>query len=508
MSATAPIVDDRYRRYAELLLQHHRLLSEGRDEATETEAVEEEMTGLWERMDDAQRRSLSGLGSDLNWVRRGCRPPPKGRQSAEVTAQELQALAEAQGENDWHGLLHWLRLCAPRTSPARLASLRASAWAALQFPQLARLFSDLAAELGAGGDDDGPLPKGEVQAPEKKLLFVRVRCINRVTKEFFGRDFWLELSTLPDAQRRRIEESIKGSLTPADFVAMRPLLQQGMRPAGFKPEDFASFHGTCVTDYFEDEAGNPLDEIALAQIMTGDENPILPFNVGSVLRLGPVGIVRKELWTVESANALAHFFQLVEVIGTSDWLKSALSISTPTASGIHPCVNSFECPSLGQMYSILLPVRQLYASDNAFNHACKVYLRHVEDERKRWWVGQTHKMFNAYLESVPSPHAIENYKVRELLDLVMYGAGLVHYSQSKPETRQHFKDAVTRHQREWVIFTFIMYCRELYSYANRAYFILRQDYEYWLSAEGCRPPDLLFMRGLFTSHRLRPDTAV
>jgi hypothetical protein len=48
----------------------------------------------------------------------------------------------------------------------------------------------------------------------------------------------------------------------------------------------------------------------------------------------------------------------------------------------------------------------------------------------------------------------------------------------------------------------------LYSYANHAYFVLRQDYEQWISAGGCQRPDLVFMRGLFSSHRLRGDEVV
>src|SRR5258707_638190 len=155
------------------------------------------------------------------------------------------------------------------------------------------------------------------------------------------------------------------------------------------------------------------------------------------------------------------------------------------------------------MYSILLPIRQLYASDEAFNHACNVYMRFVKDDRKRAWIKETKKCFNSYLESVPKPDAVDGYTVRQLLELIMYGAGLVHYDQTDPQTRQNFKDAVTRHHREWVIFTFIMCCRELYRYANHAYFVLRQDYEDWLTTESCQPPDLVFLRGLFVSHRLR-----
>jgi hypothetical protein len=163
MSANVPAIDDGYRRYVELLLQHRHLLSQGRDESPETEAVGDEMAGLWERLDEAQRRSLAGLGSDLRWVRRGCHLPPKSWRPEEVTSGELQALAQAEKENDWHGLLHYLRLCSPRIPPARLASLRASVWAALQFPQLASRFGDLIAVLATGsasvtGSERRPAP--------------------------------------------------------------------------------------------------------------------------------------------------------------------------------------------------------------------------------------------------------------------------------------------------------------------------------------------------------------
>ena len=76
-----------------------------------------------------------------------------------------------------------------------------------------------------------------------------------------------------------------------------------------------------------------MDEIGLFQILTDQEYPILLRNVVSVLRLGPTGMRRKEQWTVESANALAHFFQLVEVIGNSEWLQADLSMILQDRSG-------------------------------------------------------------------------------------------------------------------------------------------------------------------------------
>ncbi len=147
MDPHTPTVDEVYRRCAELLLRRHRLLSEAKDEDAEAETGEEEMTRLWDRLDAVQRRSLSGLGSDLSWVRRGFELAPRRRRPEEVTPQDFQSLVQARNDADWHGLLHHLRLCAPGMSPSQLASLRAAAWDRIGLPQLASVFYDVASGM-------------------------------------------------------------------------------------------------------------------------------------------------------------------------------------------------------------------------------------------------------------------------------------------------------------------------------------------------------------------------
>src|SRR5262249_20324788 len=126
------------------------------------------------------------------------------------------------------------------------------------------------------------------------LLFMHVRCINRATREFFDRNFWLDTFTLPDTERKWIEERTENTISPAEFLKIRPSLNAGWSPEGFRARNYESISTFSITDYFEDEAGNPLDEIGLAQILSSQEYPVLLFNVGSVLRLGPTGIQRKE----------------------------------------------------------------------------------------------------------------------------------------------------------------------------------------------------------------------
>jgi hypothetical protein len=130
-----PKVDPLYRAFAELLLRRHRLLLEGNGDDAEIDEVEEGLSALWEKLTEGQRQSLNGVGSDLNWVRRGGSPPPKGRQREEVTEEDRRHLAEAESAKDWHAVLHYLRACAPEMDVANLASRRAAAYAGIGLPE-------------------------------------------------------------------------------------------------------------------------------------------------------------------------------------------------------------------------------------------------------------------------------------------------------------------------------------------------------------------------------------
>jgi hypothetical protein len=149
MGKFTPAMDETYLRYADLLFQHQQLLATGREEADETTAVEDELMTVWEELDAVQRQSLSGLGSDLNWVRRGGVAAPRAGSRGDVSPEELQRLRMIEGSGDWHRLLHQLRVCAPALPISRLASLRAAAWSALGQPRIAAVFSDFARRAGA-----------------------------------------------------------------------------------------------------------------------------------------------------------------------------------------------------------------------------------------------------------------------------------------------------------------------------------------------------------------------
>jgi hypothetical protein len=160
MDTFAPIVNEAYREYADLLLQHHRRLAEGEESADETIRVEDAMTELWDRLDPIQRKSLSGLGSDLNWVRQGARPAPLAPRPEDVSPEARKALDEARNASNWHTLLHQLRLCGSAIPANDLARLRAEAWLKLGEPQIARIFQELVPHSPEGSSSSRPRPRG------------------------------------------------------------------------------------------------------------------------------------------------------------------------------------------------------------------------------------------------------------------------------------------------------------------------------------------------------------
>jgi hypothetical protein len=160
MNAFTPTMNEVYLEYAERLLRHHQLLSEGLESAEETTQVEDEMTELWDRLDTIQRRSLSGLGSDLNWIRRGGTPAPLGPRAGVLSPEDRRAIDEARDNSDWHRLLHQLRVCVPSIAAIDLADLRAAIWSKLGQPQIARIFHEFSLiNLASASGPSGSRPR-------------------------------------------------------------------------------------------------------------------------------------------------------------------------------------------------------------------------------------------------------------------------------------------------------------------------------------------------------------
>ena len=147
MPIETPVIDDLLHNYADLLLRLHSLLLADKEGDPKMDEVEDSLSIIWEKLSEAQRHSLNGMASDLNWMRRGGAPPPKGRKPEDGTDQERQLLAEAETRGDWPTALHYLRVCAPALDTQNLARRKAAAYAGLGLPVYAELCSGLGSAL-------------------------------------------------------------------------------------------------------------------------------------------------------------------------------------------------------------------------------------------------------------------------------------------------------------------------------------------------------------------------
>lgn len=147
MEHFTPIINDEYKKYAALLSRHHDLLCALIEDGEEIESIEDEMTVLWDRLDSVQRASLSGLGSDQNWIRRNGEPAPRGKKREDVTPEDKEALERSMNANDWHAVLHYIRVCRSWLPNDYLANIRSIAWIKIGLPEIANPFMEFASKL-------------------------------------------------------------------------------------------------------------------------------------------------------------------------------------------------------------------------------------------------------------------------------------------------------------------------------------------------------------------------
>jgi hypothetical protein len=327
------------------------------------------------------------------------------------------------------------------------------------------------------------------------LVFWKVRCLHSQRKKFFDRSLRLDESSLSDAERKRFFTTLENSRDRAllefrsHFVECSDETSARLAPQGDR------ITSASVPEYFEDEDGRPLDKIGLAQILTGDPDPILRFEPQSVLRLGPSPMLHKSQWTLQKANNVSHFLQMMNRIGRSGWFEGPLSITS-----ISGTVTEIEHPDADLTTTALTFIRQLLLKrDDVLNHAVKAYVEHIGHDRRRLWVTDIHKSFNACLEANCEfgPQSIlTGYTTRQAIDIFTYGSGLFH-RESNDDCESELATLITRHGRERLIIAFNSACRELLNYAFYLAPVMWQDVTHWVRSEGCAGPSRPRIADLF-----------
>lgn len=246
-------------------------------------------------------------------------------------------------------------------------------------------------------------------------------------------------------------------------------------------------HLVLLDGYYEDDQGNPLDQIAFTQARTGDPFPILPKNPNSVTRLGPSAMTRKDLWSTERANTLAHFLELTEYIGRSQWAKEEVRWSYEQDHDGGKRLIEFVQPSMPTVMSVLAFIRQLCApNDKLFRLACDYYCCHVADERKRDWVAGRRKAMVSLLGRKPVMRSLSDETVGEIVNLFLYGFGLIHQTTADS---QRFREMLQGHEKEKVLMAFHGSCIAIAKVASQVAPVIEQDFKHWLTTENIHKPD-------------------
>ncbi len=252
-------------------------------------------------------------------------------------------------------------------------------------------------------------------------------------------------------------------------------------------------------EYFEDENGREISDLEMMDYMAGGGPVIIVGNPTSVTRLGAAGMREAESWSVDTANALAHFFQVVDHIVLSTWYRSPFAITMFKGKGIISSV----FPSVESALGILVLLRQLYSSDpkdNLFNRACGAYLRHADHKGKSCWVKAEKAIFNTMLSKPPGlPGAQCPFTVSELLDMFLYGASLIHSRGKSRDDQDKLSYALKAHSREDLVFSFHSSMKYLFAPALTVYPVLKQDFLHWVNNLGAQQADRVNIAALLGS---------
>lgn len=248
-------------------------------------------------------------------------------------------------------------------------------------------------------------------------------------------------------------------------------------------------------DYFEDETGQEISRLEMKQIETGNKNIII-FNAEGVASIGPTDICSREEWTVDKVNTLFNFIQVVGLIYRSSWARKTSSRTT-AMDQVVKCV----FPTVENMCAVLTLFRQLYANDALLENACNVYKKHCNNDIKKSWLDVCIDGFKQTLRGEDSFISLKGCTVRHLLDVFLYGTGLVHSaSEINRKRRNKLSELVKEHGREKVILAVNSSFWTVLKYAGDIFDVVNQDYQHWTEQKGCAKSDMFDIYSLLQSH--------
>lgn len=324
-----------------------------------------------------------------------------------------------------------------------------------------------------------------------RVYWWTVQAINRGTGETFERSLVLDTAET-SASPEELADLDRLSLQPLDGFAITKYRRYFHEEAGFDVfSPSLNFSTISVEDYYEDEDGKPLSKHEFFDLVTGEEETILAGEPDSVLRLPPADMATPEAWTVEKANVVDHFLEVVSYLAGSEWVRTPTKYGYRKDEGTQNEVSEFQCPNVYVTNGVLVFLRQLFAdNDDLLGRAVRVYTAHCSDEVKRAWVLERKTAFDEMLKRQPFPD-LTGVSTKDVLGLFLYGFGLIHWGdKERDRTKQReFRELVGQHGRERVVFAFQTALQYVAGYSSHVAAPIARDMEHWTKVQGHAAPD-------------------
>ncbi|WP_145360084.1 hypothetical protein [Alienimonas californiensis] len=360
------------------------------------------------------------------------------------------------------------------------------------------------------------------------VIICPVQCFDRTRENPFPlyvKWYWIDPDRLSVSKRQELREVLvagnRSPHSPKGFDEVVVTVSSASLPSGrtllrfrehfqevpqndresFMSANSAASRGANIggidPDYTEDEQGRPISMYEMIQHVSGQEFPIIMGDPGSVLRLGPTPAVNTKKWNVKRANCIAQFLEVVERIQESDWRRSPHTATwTASRHGGDTTVQETAFPTDHQSQAVLAYFRQLHAKDKLFAKACETYLEHVGDQRKRVWVHHEKEQFVALVDSPPAPYDAGGATRRQVLQMYMYGAGLLHSSADYGDDKR-LSQLIEERGHAYALTVLNSCLMDFLRCAAKVYPVIRQDYEHWVSTQGLTPPTRQSIKDLF-----------
>jgi hypothetical protein len=227
-------------------------------------------------------------------------------------------------------------------------------------------------------------------------------------------------------------------------------------------------------------------------IILGDPN--------SILRLPKAALRNLSNWSQMDSDILAHLLQVQSQIQNSRWNKAKISYTVQAGQLLNHSFPDFEDFVYAAVY-----VRQLIArKDGLLSDAVARYRKFADCHIRSIWVQHELTAFNKALDGTTL--MLPKYRVRELFDAFMYGAGLLHkMPQVSDQKRKLFLQIYDKEPRHKVLFTLNTSLKTLMNYVGNVTIVIYRDYSNWLYDYKLPLPDTRWHNKLFEVQKKAPE---